>query len=111
MSTNPQQMQQMLAAYKQMFPNGMPQQQSPLAGFDMAQQSLGAGAPPGSNRGAGAVNGAAQLMVALLRAQKQKQLQQQIQQQQSATPTPAQGMSLSTPSDPSPSGMGVPGGP
>lgn len=110
MSTSPQQIQQMLAAYKAMFPNGMPQQNQ-LAGFDAAQQSLGAGAPPGTNRGAGAVNGAAQLMVALMKAQKQKQLQQQLQGQQGGTTPPAQGMSLSTPSDPSPSGMGVPGGP
>lgn len=108
MSTSPQQMQQMLAAYKQMFPSG---QQNQLSGFDAAQQFLAGGAPAGANRGAGAVNGASQLIVALLKAQKQKQLQQQMQAQAPATPAPAQGMSLSSPSDPSPGGMGVPGGP
>jgi hypothetical protein len=106
MSMSPQQIQQMLAQYKSQFGGG-----SPLSGFDAAQQSLGMGASPGTNRTAGAVNGTSQLIVALLRAQKQKQLQQQLQnQQQQATPVPSQGTSLSTPSDPSAAGMGVPGG-
>lgn len=101
---SPQQIQQMLAQYKSQFGGA-----SPLSGFDAAQQSLGAGAPAGTNRTAGAVNGVSQLMVALLRAQKQKQLQQQLQnQQQSQTPAPSQGTTLA--SDPSPAGMGVPDG-
>lgn len=103
MSTSPQDMQQMLAMYKAFY--GNPQ----LQGMNQVQQSLGAGAPAGTNRTAGGVNGAAQLIAALMKAQKQKQLQQQLQnQQQGMSP---QGVSLSTPSDPSPSGMGVPGGP
>jgi hypothetical protein len=106
MSMSPQQIQQMLAQYKSQFGGA-----SPLSGFDAAQQSLGAGAPAGTNRTAGAVNGVSQLMVALLRAQKQKQLQQQLQnQQQQATPVPSQGASLSAPSDASAAGMGVPDG-
>lgn len=97
MSMDPQMIQMLLARYKSQFPQqGAQQGQSnPLAGFDAAQQSLSAGAPPGTNRTAGGVNAAAQLIVAMMRARKQQQLQQQLQQQQNqqpAMPTPSQGI-------------------
>lgn len=92
MSADPQQMQQMLAMYKALYPGGVPNQQAPqLQGFNTLQQNLGKGAPMGTNRTAGGVNAASQLMIALLKAQKMKQLQQQVQQQP-ASPTPAQGI-------------------
>lgn len=97
----------MLALYKSLYGGQNPQ----LQAMGQIQQGLAGGAPGGTNRTTGVVNGTSQLMAALIRAQRQKQLQQQIQNQQSSMPAPAQGMSLSSPSDPSPSGMGVPGGP
>jgi hypothetical protein len=98
MSADPQQMQQMLAMYKQLYGPGA-----------QAQQSLAQGAPPGTNRTAGGVNGAAQLIVALMRAQQQKKLMQQIQGQQPQTPTPSQGITPSAPTATGPGGdIGVP---
>jgi hypothetical protein len=91
MSMTPQQMQMMLAMYKQQFPNGQPQtqQQQQLAGIDQATANLGAGAPAGTNRTAGGVNGAAQLIAALMKAQKQKQIQQGLNQTQVQAGMPA----------------------
>ena len=67
MSMTPQQMQQMLAMYKQQFPQGQPApptpQQQQMQGINMATAGLGSGAPAGANRTAGGVNGAAQLIV------------------------------------------------
>lgn len=74
MSADPQQMQQMLAMYKQLY--GNPQ----MNVLNQATQGLSSGAPAGTNRGAGAVNGAAQLIAALMKAQKQKQIQQGLDQ-------------------------------
>lgn len=85
MSITPQQMEQMLAMYKQQFPSGQPAptpQQQQLQGLNSVSQSLGAGAPAGTNKTAGGANGAAQLMAALMKAQKQKQIQQQLNQAQ-----------------------------
>jgi len=84
MSVSPQQMQQMLAMYQQQFPNGQPQTpaQQQLQGLNQASAGLGAGAPAGTNKTAGGVNGAAQLMTALMKAQKMKQIQQQLNQAQ-----------------------------
>jgi hypothetical protein len=76
MSADPQQMQQMLAMYKQLY--GNPQ----MNALNQATQGLSAGAPAGANRGTGTVNGAAQLIAALMKAQKQKQLAQQLNQNQ-----------------------------
>jgi hypothetical protein len=70
MSADPQQMQQMLAMYKQLY--GNPQ----MGALNQATQGLSQGAPQGTNRTSGAVNGAAQLIAALMKAQKQKQIQQ-----------------------------------
>lgn len=86
MSVTPQQMQQMLAMYRQQFPGTgqpaptVPQQQ--LQGLNQASAALGAGAPAGTNKTSGAVNGSAQLIMAMMKAQKQKQIQQQLNQQQ-----------------------------
>jgi hypothetical protein len=101
MSVNPQQIQQMLAQYNQNF---TPQQNQQLAGFDAAQAQLGQGAPMGTNRQAGAVNGASQLLLALIKAKKMQQLQQQQKQQTQPAPT--------TPATPVPSGTSLsnPGG-
>ena len=90
MSSSPEQMQQMLAMYRQMFPNGQPQtpQQQQLQGLNQVSQGLQGPLPPGANRTAGGINGASQLIVALMKAQKQKQIQQQIQPQQSQGITP-----------------------
>jgi lipopolysaccharide biosynthesis regulator YciM len=89
MSMNPQQMQQMLAQYRQQFPGGMPApQQQQLQGIGQVQQGLQAGPGAGANKTAGGVNGAAQLMVALMKAQKQKQIQQQLNQAQVNQATP-----------------------
>jgi hypothetical protein len=90
MSASPQDMQQLLAMYKQMFPNGQPTpQQQQLAGINQATANLGAGAPAGTNRTAGGVNGAAQLIAALMKAQKQKQIQQGLNQTQVQAGMPA----------------------
>jgi len=78
MSVTPQQMQQMLAMFKQQFPQGQQGQQGP-AGFDSAP---GAVMPQGINRSAGNVQGAAQLIAALMKAQKQKQIQTQLSNSQ-----------------------------
>lgn len=86
MSMSPQQMQQMLAMYKQQFPSGTPlppeqqQQQQQLQGMNQVSAGLAAGAPAGTNRTAGAVNGTAQLLAALMTAKKQKQIQQGLDQ-------------------------------
>jgi hypothetical protein len=77
MSVNPQQMQQMLALYKQQFP-GQGGQQGPV-GFDAPTPTT---MPQGISRGAGNVQGASQLIMALMKAQKQKQIQQQLNQSQ-----------------------------
>lgn len=73
MSVSPQQMQQMLAMYKQQFPNG--QAQSPV-GFD--PPTAAPSTPAGVNKTAGAAGGATHLIMALMQAQKQKNVQQQL---------------------------------
>ncbi len=93
MSMTPQQMQQMLAMYKQQFPQGQPApptpQQQQMQSINMATAGLGSGAPAGANRTAGGVNGAAQLIAALMKAQKQKQIQQGLDQNQVQAGMPA----------------------
>ncbi len=94
MSMSPQQMQQMLAMYKQQFPNGQPQpaptpEQQQLQGLNQASQNLAAGPGAGTNKAAGGVNGAAQLITALMKAQKIKQIQQGLNQQQVQAGMPA----------------------
>jgi hypothetical protein len=44
---------------------------------------------PGANRTAGGINGASQLIVALMKAQKMKQIQQQLNAGQTANPPAA----------------------
>jgi hypothetical protein len=73
MSVTPEQMQQMLAMYKQQFPNGG----QGLSGYD-AMPSMPTSAPAGANKTAGGVNGAAQLIVALMKAKKQSDTQRQL---------------------------------
>ena len=84
MSMSPQQMQQMLAQYKQQFPNTaqpvpnlMP---PPNSGFTGAPAPMGTGGQ--ISKGAAATQGTAQLIAALMKAQKQKQIQTQLDQQQ-----------------------------
>jgi hypothetical protein len=107
MSMSPQQMQQMLAMYKQQFPQGQPAtpQQQQLQGLNQVSAGLGAGPGAGTNKTAGGVNGAAQLITALMKAQKMKQIQNQLNSSQAqgapqgsvAPMYPSQG---TTPSDP-----------
>lgn len=104
MSMSPQQMQQLLAQYKQQFPGGMPSpEQQQLQAISQVQQGLAAGPGAGTNRTAGGVNGAAQLIAALMHAQKQKQIQQQLdakqtQNQPQVVPMyPDQGQTTSAP--------------
>jgi hypothetical protein len=74
MSASPQQMQALLALYKQQFPNG----QTPApSGYD-AIPTLPTSAPAGANKTAGGVNGAAQLVIALMKAKKLNDTQQQL---------------------------------
>lgn len=98
MSMSPQQIQQLLAQYKQQFPNGQPMtpEQQQMQGLNQVTAGLGAGAPAGTNRTAGGVNGAAQLIAALMKAQKMKQIQQQIQPQQGMTPPAPQDFTANT---------------
>jgi hypothetical protein len=114
MSASPQQMQQLLALYRQQFPNGQPQTpaQQQLQGINQVGQGLAAGPGAGTNKTAGAVNGAAQLMVALMKAQKMKQVQQQLNGAQAQNPqvtpmTPGQGQTPSTPAPDPSTGPGV----
>lgn len=89
MSMNPQQMQQMLAMYKQQFPGGQPAPTLPPAtpvGYEGQQPALGTG---GINKTAGAAGGATQLLMALMKAQKQKTTQQQLDQAQVQQGMPA----------------------
>jgi hypothetical protein len=88
--TSPEQMQQMLAMYRQQFPNGQPSpQQQQLQGLNQVGQGLQAPLPMGANRTAGGINGASQLIVALMKAQKMKQIQQQLNAGQTANPPAA----------------------
>lgn len=94
MSMSPQQIQQMLAMYKQQFPAGGAQpaptlQQQQLQGLNQAGMNLAAGPGAGTNKSAGGVNGAAQLITALMKAQKMKQIQQGLNQQQVQAGMPA----------------------
>lgn len=91
MSMSPQQIQAMLAQYKQQFPGGMPSpEQQQLQAISQVQQGLAAGPGAGTNRTAGGVNGAAQLIAALMHAQKQKQIQQQLNAGQTQNQPPPQ---------------------
>lgn len=93
MSMTPQQMQQMLAMYKQQFPQGQPApltpQQQQMQSLNQVSEGLAQGPGAGTNRTAGSVNGAAQLIAALMKAQKQKQIQQGLNQSQVQAGMPA----------------------
>lgn len=80
------------------------------------QQGLAAGPGAGANKTAGGINGAAQLIAALMKAQKQRQIQQQLNAGQTqnqppqVTPMyPDQGQTTSAPTAP-PGTMANPGG-
>jgi hypothetical protein len=92
--TSPEQMQQMLAMYKQQFPQSPQQQQ--LQGLNQVGAGLQGPLPAGANRTAGGINGASQLIVALMKAQKMKQIQQQLTPQQSQPPAASQDFSGNT---------------
>lgn len=91
MSMSPQQMQQMLALYKQQFPNGQPltPEQQQMQGLNQIGSGLAAGPGTGTNRTAGGINGASQLIVALMQAQKTKKIQQGLDQGQVQSGMPA----------------------
>lgn len=82
MSVPPDQTQQMLNMYRQQFPaTGQPVAPlgSGVAGYTGTQPQAGSGGMP---KGAATSQGVAQLITALMKAQKQKQLQQQLDQHQ-----------------------------
>lgn len=82
MATDPNQMAQLLAMFKQMFPNGMPQAQAYQQAQAPAQAAMGMGnAPPGTNTGAGASNAIAKLLLALMQRKRMQDYQQQYPQQ------------------------------
>jgi hypothetical protein len=101
MSADPQQMQQLLAMYRQMYPQNAQQQ-----AMQSAQQQLGQGAPAGTNRTAGGVNALSQLALAMMRSRQNQQ-----KQQQTPIPTGSQGQTLTAPVDNSSAPAGMMGPP
>lgn len=105
MSMDPNQISQMLAMYKQMYPNGLPstpqaqaysQAQAPMA----AAKALG-NAPAGTNTTAGGVNALSKLMLALMQRKRMQDYMSQYPQQG----TTAMG-GASTPAPMTPGGAG-----
>lgn len=82
MSADPNQMAQMLAMYRQMFPGGMPQAQAYQNAQAPMQAAMGMGnAPQGTNVGAGGTNALAKLVLAMLARKRMQDYQKQYPQQ------------------------------
>lgn len=109
MATDPNQMAQIMALYKKMFPNGVPNAQAQAYSQAQSPMQTAAGlgnAPAGTNVGAGGTNAMAKLVLALLARKRMQEYNLQYPQQ--GLPQQPQGVTM-TGGGTGPGDQGMPG--